>query len=135
MQPEGPMSRLRYSVRPRPEKRSIPFDDAAQAWFWFMRCTRARVDGARFDETATDRSRPCDPDDLYRIVMELRRRRLLSDAHLKVLADYGWREVPPDPRVREEERAVRLWDEAMDHLTTPLTGRGIVFHEHDDLPA
>ena len=123
------MSKQRYVVKPRPQKHIVPFDSAEEAWFWFMRCTRARVDGARFDESATQQARPCDPDDLYRIAMGLRRRRVLTDAHLRVLADYAWREVPPDPRVREQERAVRLWDEALDRLTTPLIARGIVFHD------
>lgn len=126
------MGKPRYSARVLPNKRVEPFHSPEDVWFWFMRCTRARIDGARFDETATDHMRPCEPDDVYRIVMDLRRRRILTDAHLRVLTEFGWRDVPPDSRVREEQRALHLWDDAMDRMVTPMTARGIVIRETED---
>jgi len=112
-----------------PHKRVVPFNDAEEAWFWFIRSTRARMDGARLSAQASNETRPCEPDDLYRLVLNLRQRRLLRDDHLRVLAEYGWRESPPDPRLNEEERALCLWDEALDRLTTPLVAKGIVFYD------
>lgn len=120
------MPRPRRTPKRQPVKRVVPFFDAAEAWFWFMRASRARIDGARLSGDVSPDARPCEPDDIYRIAMGLRRARVIGDAHLRVLAEYGWREAPPDPRVREQEAAVRLWDEALDRLTTPLTARGIV---------
>lgn len=123
------MSKTRRARKPLPEKTQIPFLDAEEAWFWYMRTERVRREGAYLKEDATDTARPCDPDDIYRMVMKLRRHRRIGDAHLRVLAEYGWRETPPDDRVREEARAVMLWDDALDRLTTELKAKGIVSHE------
>ncbi len=104
----------------------LPFVDAEEAWFWFMRCQRARNEGARFKNAAGGPVRPCDPDDLYRAVMALLRRRLIGRDHLKVLAHFGFREAPPDPRLAEQSGAYRLWCEALDRLTTVLKSKGII---------
>lgn len=58
--------------------------------------------------------------------MDLFRRRNIGREHLAALGRYGWRERPPDPRRREEERPARLWDEALDRLSTVLRKKGIV---------
>lgn len=123
------MPKPRYFPQKMPHKRVIPFSDAQEAWFWFIRSTRARMDGARLSAIASNETRPCEPDDVYRIVLGLREKRLLRDDHLRVLAQYGWRESPPDPRLFEEEHALCLWDEALDRLTTPLIAKGIVFYD------
>lgn len=123
------MPKPRYFPQKMPYKRVIPFSDAQEAWFWFIRSTRARMDGARLSAIASNETRPCEPDDVYRIVLGLREKRLLRDDHLRVLAQYGWRESPPAPRLFEEEHALCLWDEALDRLTTPLIAKGIVFYD------
>lgn len=123
------MTKQRFIRKPMPHKRVILFTDAEEAWFWFIRSERARIEGARLNEEASNDTRPCEPDDLYRLVMALRRRHKLRDDHLRVLAHYGWRECPPDPRVREEEHALNLWNEALDRLTTVLKAKGIVRHD------
>jgi hypothetical protein len=126
-----PVANQRYIRKPMPQKRVIPFIDAEEAWFWFMRSERARREGARLSEDASNETRPCEPDDMYRMVMALRQRQRLGDAHLRVLLHYGWRECPPDMRVRDEQHALSLWCEALDRLTTVLKAKGIV--RHDDL--
>ena len=93
---------------------------------WYMRCQRARAEGARFKSASGGPVRPCDPDDLYRAVMALARRRLIGRHHLKVLAVFGFRECPPDPRLGEQVRAHGLWLEALDRLATVLKSKGIV---------
>ena len=123
------MAKHRYVRKPIPDKRVVLFADAEEAWFWYIRSERARREGARLTDDYSSDTRPCDPDDLYRFVMCLRARRKLRDEHLRVLVQFGWRDCPPDARVREEERAVLLWDEALDRLTTLLKSRGIVRHD------
>ncbi|HEY9078424.1 hypothetical protein [Magnetovibrio sp.] len=123
------MTKIRYVRRPIPIKQVIEFLDAEEAWFWYVRSERARREGARLTETATSHTRPCEPDDIYRAVMRLHRRRLIGNEHLKTLAEFGWRECPPDARVRDEERSVALWDDALDRLTTELKSKGIVRHD------
>jgi len=122
------MSKTRRAKKPMPVKAVVPFGTAEEAWFWFVRSERARRDGARLTNGDTCTARPCDPDDIYRAVMKLHRSRRLSAAHLKVLAQYGWRDCPPDHRVREETRALVLWEEALDRLTTELADKGVVVH-------
>jgi hypothetical protein len=118
--------RPRYVPKTYHELPTVPFIDAAQAWFWFIRCQQARRDGARFEEAAGGIRRPCDPDDLYRAAVALERRKAIGREHLRVLAAYGLAGRPPDARCREEERPARLWAEALDRLTTVLKAKGIV---------
>jgi len=114
-----------------PVKRTVPFVNAEEAWFWFIRSERARMEGARLSRDGSNETRPCEPDDVYRIVMGLRRASKLRDDHLRVLMQFGWRECPPDPRVHEQEHPLRLWNESLDRLTTVLKAKGIVHHDDD----
>jgi len=100
--------------------------NAEEAWFWFIRCQKARADGARFDPSPGGISRPCDPDDLYRAVARLRRKRHIHSEHIKVLDVYGLLEQPPDPRCRKEKRPARIWNETLGHLSTELKINGII---------
>lgn len=120
------MPRARYTPKSYYEVPTDPFADAEQAWFWFMRCQRAREEGVRFEDVPGSIARPCDPDDLYRAVVDLVQRRLIGREHLRVLGVFGLLERPPDPRRREEERPARLWDEALERLTTILRPKGII---------
>lgn len=103
-----------------------PFASAEEAWFWFMQCLRARHDGARFVAGAGLVPRPCDPDDIWRALDRLHRRRRLQRSHLLVLRHFGERLMVPDPDRRTEADAARLWDEALDRLGTVLRAKGIV---------
>ena len=120
------MPQPRYTRRSFYDTPTVPFINAEEAWFWFVRCQRARNDGVRFEEIPGTPGRPCDPDDLYRAVLQLARQRRIDNQHLKVLETYGLRERPPDPRCRDEERPARLWNEALDRLTTVLRPKGII---------
>ena len=108
------MPRTRFIPRPYYDTPTAPFVNAEEAWFWFMRCQRAREEGAEH------------PDDLYRAAVGLLRKRQITAEHLRVLAFFGVCERPPDPRCRDEERSARLWDEALDKLTTVLKKKGII---------
>ncbi|MEG3618985.1 hypothetical protein V5T82_11010 [Magnetovibrio sp. PR-2] len=125
------MPRTRIIANPLPEKDIIAFGSAEEAWFWFIRSERARMEGARLSRDASDTTRPCEPDDIYRAVMRLHQKRVIGRHHLKTLARFGWRECPPDSRVRQEQYDVQLWDDALDRLTTELKAKGIVEHEQN----
>ncbi len=120
------MKRRKYAPRSFGCATGVPFESAEEAWFWFVRCQKARWDGARFEEGAAHCIRPCDPDDLYRALKELRRRRLVEVDHIRVLTRFGFAERPPDRRLRDEVLPWRLWTEAIDQLTTVLRRKGIV---------
>lgn len=120
------MPRPNRAPRPPSDCDGVPFPSAEAAWFWFIRCQKARNDGARFRSDAGGIARPCEPDDLYRMVMELHRARRLRRVHLRVLEAYGLREAAPDPRAEEERGDGRLWDEALDRLAAILKSKGVV---------
>lgn len=122
------MKKTRYVRKPMPHKIAIEFTDAEEAWFWFVRSERARREGAKLNQSTSNQTRPCEPDDIYRAVMRLYTRGVISGEQLKTLAEFGWRESPPDARVSEEERAVLMWDDALDRLSTELKSKGIVRH-------
>ena len=120
------MPRPRRTPRSFYDTPTVPFLNAEEAWFWFIRCQKARDEDARFESVPGATARPCDPDDLFRAVAGLRRKRRLSAEHLKTLGAFGLGERPPDPRCRHEERQARLWDEALDKLSTVLKTKGII---------
>ena len=103
-----------------------PFASAEEAWFWFVRCQQVRRDGARFCDGGNVQ-RPCDPDDIYVAAMALQRRGFLKVSHLTVLGRFGLLGHPPDVRCHDEHNAARLWDEALDRLSTVLRKKGIIY--------
>ncbi len=119
------MPRKRFAHRGLRERTESPFHSSEEAWFWYTRCQRARLDGARFDGSSGV-DRPCDPDDVYRVMKTLIRADRLNVKHLRVLLDYGFMNRPPDPRVQVEEPAARMWEYAMDQLKVPLCEKGII---------
>ena len=114
------MKRKRYFPRPQPAGAVRPFDTAEGAWFWFMRAHRARRDGQRF-EGGGGMARPCEADDVYLAAVSLVRARVLKALHLRTLLEFGARDRPPD-----EAWPARLWDEALDRMTTVLRRKGIL---------
>lgn len=105
---------------------TTPFESAQDAWFWFIAAQAAKNDGARFVSGAGLYKRPCEPIDILKTLDRLyRNRRLLRD-HLLVLRHYGRRNMAPDPTRVKEERAHRLWSEAMERIEEVLTIKGIV---------
>lgn len=120
------MSRTSFKPNVIDEAPANPFESAEEAWFWFVRCQQVRREGARLGGGCASFSRPCDPDDVYCAVVGLNRRRLLSAAHLDVLGTFGVAGRPPDARRTDESRAAKLWEEALDRLSTVLRAKGIV---------
>jgi len=104
----------------------IPFDSAEAAWFWATQCLMARRDGARIVAGLALVTRPCDPEDVLATVERLHRRGPLTRHHLAILAEFGQRLQAPDARNRGEERAARLWDDALDTCATVWRRKGIV---------
>lgn len=104
----------------------MPFDDAVEAWFWFVQAQQARNEGARYTAGMSLTPRPCEPADILKILDNLyRKRRLLRD-HLLILRHYGRRQMVPDPRRAKEVRADVLWKEAMERIEPVLLRKGII---------
>ena len=120
------MSKSPRAPRPGTTRPGIPFDTAAEAWFWCVRCLLARADGARITAGLGLVARPCDPEDVLMAAERLLRRGQLRQGHLRVLGEAGRAGLPPDPRLRASQTPARLWDEAIDRLATVLMTRGIV---------
>lgn len=102
------------------------FSSAEEAWFWYVRCQRLRLDNARPSTTNARFNRPCDPDDIYLVAMRLHRQHLLHKGHLRVLAKYGLAECPPDYRCVKQRTDLVIWRQALDKLSEPLRLKGII---------
>ena len=126
MKERTPLSYLRYVPKSFADIPGTAFGSAEEAWFWFVRCNQVRREGAQLAQGMGQFARPCDADDIYRAVMALARRGVLAGKHLAVLGKFGIAGRPPDARRADETTAARLWDEALDRLTTVLRGKGIV---------
>ena len=99
-----------------------PFPNAVDAWFWFMACHQARLDGARSVAGLGAVTRPCEPADIHRVVTRLYQDRRLPARHLRVLVRYGRAMLPPD---RHGTDALH-WDEAIARLEGAFRDRGII---------
>jgi hypothetical protein len=103
-----------------------PFNNAEEAWFWFMQATQAKESGARIRANQGLYKRPCEPTDIFKILERLHRHRRLTMHHFRILRHYGLRMVAPDITRAKEVLASRLWDEAMEILTEVFISKNIV---------
>lgn len=119
--------------RPNHDGPAVPFDNAEQAWMWSAACSLARLEGARIIAGAGSVPRPCEPVDIQSALQRLHGQGRIDRRHVDVLVRYGRRLFAPDSRGRGEADHARLWDEALDALTTPLQMKGIVWGtKHDN---
>ena len=118
----------RGSSQPAPvglRRRSEPFRDAEQAWFWTMAALMARREGARYTANQGRVARPCEPDDVIRCLDTLYRRRRVDLVHARILRIWGERQMAPNPAFAGERCDWRLWREALERLEWPLRVKGI----------
>lgn len=108
------------------EKNTVPFYDAVEAWFWFIKAQEARNDGARYTAGMSLTPRPCEPSDFLKILDRLYRNRILLRDHFLVLRHYGRRQLAPDNRRAKEAIAYKLWCEAFDKIEPILIQKKIV---------
>ncbi len=130
--------RLPLPLRPEVSRRTpigrpslpgtVPFADAAQAWFWTLNCLAARRDGS--SNYGSHRiPRPCDPDDVIRALDLLHRRGGINVDHARVLRRWGERGAVPNPDSPKHHDDAVLWAEAMERLEGLLRAKGIVGRE------
>lgn len=103
-----------------------PFEDAQEAWFWFISAQQAKNEGAKFVAGQSVYNRPCEPIDILKTLDRLYRKRRLQKDHLLVLRHYGRRYMAPDPRRVKEQRSYYLWQEALERLGEALETKGII---------
>jgi len=118
--------RDKYFSKAQDDNQLVPFDNAEQAWFWFIQAQEARNQGARFSAGLGTSPRPCEPADVLNILNRLHRSRRLSMEHILVLRHYGKRLMPPDFTRTKEMRAHNFWHEAMDVLSEVFAEKGII---------
>lgn len=116
----------RFTPRPLSERAAEPFATAEEAWLWFSRCQLARIEGVRFTADSGEVARPCDPDDIFRVVEALRRQGVLMAGHIQVLGRFGCRLAPPDPWAGDTRSEAELWGQALERMAWPLRRKGIV---------
>jgi hypothetical protein len=103
-----------------------PFASAEEAWFWTMAALVARRDGARLSAARGGVVRPCEPDDVVKVLDRLYRQRRIELGHARILRIWGERGTAPNPRFPSERGDLRLWREAMERMDFPLRQKGIV---------
>ena len=96
-----------------------PFNNAEEAWFWFMSWRLMVEDGGTpgYD----GRGRPCMPLDMLACLRRLVKPGRLTRRHLQVLAGFGRRLEAPG-----HGPPARLWDEGMARLEELFRAKGIV---------
>ena len=69
----------------RPVPLAEPFATAECAWFWTMAALTARRDGARNLAGMASTLRPCEPDDVVRVLNRLYYQRRIDLMHARIL--------------------------------------------------
>lgn len=119
--PRGPA----VDARP-PRQRTVPFRDAAEAWFWTMAALVARREASPRGVDGTGPSRPALPEDVLRCLDSLYRQRRIDLVHARILRIWGERGLAPDPTRAGERCDARIWNEAIERLEWPLRVRGFI---------
>ena len=99
-----------------------PFRTAEGAWRWAFRQLLSRQDGAGAPAGLGRSARPCEADDVVKVVDHLYRERRITLDHARALRVYAERDTTPDPRSGDG----RLWREALDAMAPRLRAKGIV---------
>lgn len=120
------MSKRRYALKSGNAAPYELFDDAEDAWFWASANTDLMLAGARGQPSLKRTQRPCEAADILNAFQRLLRAGTLTDRHAQAAAWFGLAQRRPNGLVPEERRAARLWEEAMDQLTTPLKAKGLL---------
>lgn len=113
-------------IRKENEQIGEPFNNAEEAWFWFIKAQQARNEGARIQAGLSLTQRPCEPADILKILDRLYRNRMVLRDHLLVLRYYGRLQMAPDPHRVKEARAATIWHEAISKLEPVLIRKGII---------
>lgn len=103
---------------------TLPFKSAAEAWFWTKEALSARQEGRQGGRGIC--RRPCEPDDVVKVIDRLYRARRIDLQHARVLRVWGERGVAPSARSLLEMDDARLWNAAMAQMEWPLRVKGIV---------
>lgn len=103
-----------------------PFANAEEAWFWYLACHEAKLEGARVVAGRGAIARPCDPQDIYLAAARLLDGGHLRPHHLRVMIRYGRAMLPPDPDRPHHQLDLLHWREAMSRLGGALKARGIM---------
>ena len=95
-----------------------PFNNAEEAWFWFMSWRLIVEDGGTPGHEG--RGRPCMPLDMLACLRRLVKPGRLTRAQLQVMARFGRRlEAPPG-----RSPLARLWEDGMARLEELLRSQG-----------
>lgn len=97
-----------------------PFNNAEEAWFWFCSCLIVRGDGLRSKSDYCGSERPCEISDIHLIIKKLKRNRLISNRHLRVMVRWGQFQVPPYYDKHAKRSEIRLWEEGIKALDAYL---------------
>ena len=103
-----------------------PFRSAEEAWLWTAAALTARHDGARVAAGRGRVQRPCEPDDVVRVLDRLFASRKVTLAHARILSSWGRLQQAPDPRRVEQQADHRLWRDALALIEPSLRSRGVV---------
>ena len=101
---------------------SEKFQSAEQMWFWFLYSKSIRNNFARMHGTPT--RRPCEVLDVETMITKLYLAGKLTDEQLTVMKHFGDKRRAPHQHIWNENRAVNLWNRAMDVLYDGAKKRG-----------
>ena len=106
-------------------RETTPFESSEEAWFWYCLCESLGHEKCHNDSNKI--VRPCESSDIAIAVKRLARSGILQPEHLKVLAKYGYAQIPPHEHFGDTPRICHLWQEGLKFLGQLLKQKGIIY--------
>ena len=103
-----------------------PFHSAEEAWLWTAAALTARRDGARVAAGRGRVQRPCEPDDVVRVLDRLFASHTVTLAHARILNAWGRLQQAPDPTQVGQQADHRLGLDCLALIEPPLRARGLI---------
>lgn len=98
------------------------FQNAEQLWFWFLYSKSVQNSFVRNRNSCT--KRPCELIDVETLITKLYLSGQLTEEQLCVMKKFGDRRRAPHQYVWAENRAARLWNQAMTVIESAAKQRG-----------
>lgn len=102
-----------------------PFNNAEEVWFWFCNSLSVR-NGLRSKSDYWGKLRNCEISDICSVIKNMKQNHHLTNRHLRVMTEWGTKQLSPWYDRRAKRSEIRLWEESMRNFDVYLKYKKIL---------